>query len=118
MERDSPRAELIEAITDAERFVSATWSGARSGSTPAAERVTLRPVDLKVGRVLWTIDMPSAHAPAAGEGLVFVPAGDRLSAVDVHGTLRWSLPVNGGRPIGWPEWTTLPWPRAWNTVRY
>lgn len=65
----------------------------------------LASVDLKVGRVLWTIDMPSAHAPAAGEGLVFVPAGDRLSAVDVHGTLRWSLPVNGGFSAP-PLWDT------------
>jgi hypothetical protein len=54
VERESPPPgpieELIDAITDPERFVSATWSGARRGSTPAAERVTLRPVDLKAGR--------------------------------------------------------------------
>ncbi len=54
MERESPRAEpieaLVEAITDQERFVSATWSGALRGATPPAQRVTLRPVDLKVGR--------------------------------------------------------------------
>ncbi len=43
---------LIEAITDDERFVSATWSGALPGATPSSERVTLRPVDLKVGRRL------------------------------------------------------------------
>ena len=47
-----PIEVLIEAITDAERFVSATWSGALPGATPSAERVTLRPVDLKVGRRL------------------------------------------------------------------
>jgi trans-aconitate methyltransferase len=56
MERESPRTDLIdvliEAITDAERFVSATWSGALHGATPPAERVTLRPVDLKGGRRL------------------------------------------------------------------
>jgi SAM-dependent methyltransferase len=54
MERESPRAEpidvLIDAITDAEGFVAATWSGALPDATPAAERVTLRPVDLKAGR--------------------------------------------------------------------
>jgi SAM-dependent methyltransferase len=43
---------LIDAITDADRFVSATWSGALPGTTPSAERVTLRPVDLKAGRRL------------------------------------------------------------------
>jgi trans-aconitate methyltransferase len=56
MERESPRTDLIdvliEAITDEERFVSATWSGALHGATPPAERVTLRPVDLKGGRRL------------------------------------------------------------------
>jgi hypothetical protein len=56
VEQASPRTEpidvLIEAITDEERFVSATWSGAVPGATPVAERVTLRPVDLKVGRRL------------------------------------------------------------------
>jgi SAM-dependent methyltransferase len=52
MERESPRAELIDAITDEERFVAATWSGALRGATPPAERVTLRPVDLKAGRRL------------------------------------------------------------------
>jgi SAM-dependent methyltransferase len=64
VERESPRADpipadpnpadsirvLIDAITDADRFVSATWSGALPGATPSAERVTLRPVDLKAGR--------------------------------------------------------------------
>ncbi|HWM19288.1 MAG TPA: SAM-dependent methyltransferase [Ilumatobacteraceae bacterium] len=56
MEPQSARSEpievLIEAITDEERFVSATWSGALPGANPSAERVTLRPVDLKVGRRL------------------------------------------------------------------
>jgi hypothetical protein len=56
MERESPRTApieaLIDAITDPERFVSATWSGALPGTTPSAERVTLRPVDLKAGRRL------------------------------------------------------------------
>ena len=88
--------------------------GSSASATPAllGERAfvplrdgRLASVDLKVGRVLWTIDMPSAHAPAAGDGLVFVPAGDRLSAVDVHGTLRWSLPVNGGFSVP-PLWDT------------
>jgi hypothetical protein len=54
MERESPRTApieaLIDAITDPERFVSATWSGALPGTTPSAGRVTLRPVDLKAGR--------------------------------------------------------------------
>ena len=50
VERESLRAELIDAITDEEHFVSATWSGALRGTTPPAKRVTLRPVDLKVGR--------------------------------------------------------------------
>ncbi len=47
-----PIEVLIEAITDDERFVSATWSGALPGATPSSERVTLRPVDLKAGRRL------------------------------------------------------------------
>jgi trans-aconitate methyltransferase len=56
MECESPRAApieaLIDAITDADRFVSATWSGAMPGATPSPERITLRPVDLKAGRRL------------------------------------------------------------------
>jgi SAM-dependent methyltransferase len=56
VDRESPRADPIErligAITDEDRFVSAPWSGALPGATPAAERVTLRPVDLKAGRRL------------------------------------------------------------------
>jgi SAM-dependent methyltransferase len=41
---------LLDAFGD--RFVSATFSGARPGTTPPAQRVTVRPVDLKVGRRL------------------------------------------------------------------
>jgi SAM-dependent methyltransferase len=52
VERDAVRTELMDAIADEERFVSATWSGALPGATPSAERITLRPVDLKAGRRL------------------------------------------------------------------
>jgi SAM-dependent methyltransferase len=50
VEREAVRSELIDAIADEGRFVSATWSGALPEANPAAERITLRPVDLKAGR--------------------------------------------------------------------
>jgi SAM-dependent methyltransferase len=44
--------EAIATVVDAmdDRFVSATLSGARAGTTPPARRVTVRPVELKAGR--------------------------------------------------------------------
>ena len=41
---------VAEAVADPDRFVSASVTGARRGTTPPAGRITLRPVDLKAGR--------------------------------------------------------------------
>ncbi|CAN5381837.1 SAM-dependent methyltransferase [soil metagenome] len=43
---------VAAAVADQERFVSASFTGARRHTTPAAEKVTLRPVDLRAGRQL------------------------------------------------------------------
>jgi SAM-dependent methyltransferase len=51
---DDPRRFLVEAVHSADTFVSASFTGARRGITPAAQRVTIRPVDLKAGR-RWQI---------------------------------------------------------------
>jgi hypothetical protein len=49
-----PVNDAIAAVVDAldDRFVSATLSGARPGTTPPAQRVTIRPVALRAGRRL------------------------------------------------------------------
>jgi outer membrane protein assembly factor BamB len=108
--RDAAAAERPPALQFEAVFRVPLESSASAAPALLGERAfvplregRLASVDLKDGRVLWTIDMPSAHAPAAGDGLVFVPAGDRLSAVDVHGTQRWSVPVNGGFSVP-PLW--------------
>jgi hypothetical protein len=46
------RSRLVDAVGDAERFVSAAFTGARRGANPPVDRVTVRPVDLAAGRHL------------------------------------------------------------------
>jgi outer membrane protein assembly factor BamB len=60
-------------------------------------------VDLAAGRVRWTADMAVTAAPAAGDGLVFVPQADSLAALADDGSRRWQLPVAGGfsAPLLW-----------------
>jgi outer membrane protein assembly factor BamB len=53
-------------------------------------------IDLDRGTLEGSIAIQATHAPAAGEGLVFVVAADTLSAADARGALRWSLPLRGG----------------------
>jgi outer membrane protein assembly factor BamB len=60
-------------------------------------------VDLATARVRWTTDIAVGAAPAAGDGLVFVPQADALAAVAADGSRRWRLPVAGGfsAPLLW-----------------
>jgi hypothetical protein len=54
-ERDGPPEawdEVAAAVADRVRFVSASFTGARRHTSPPAEKVTLRPVDLRAGRHL------------------------------------------------------------------
>lgn len=47
---DRPEWQTIAAaVADPERFVSASFTGARRGTAPAATKVTVRPVDLRTG---------------------------------------------------------------------
>lgn len=45
-----PWQQVIDAVRDADRFVSAAITGARRGTEPPAGRLTLRPVELRAGR--------------------------------------------------------------------
>lgn len=45
-------SSVVDAVSDPERFVSASFSGARRGTRTAAEKVTVRPVELRTGRHL------------------------------------------------------------------
>ena len=60
-------------------------------------------VDLATGRVRWTADIAVSAAPAAGDGLVFVPQADGLVGVAADGSRRWRLSVEGGfsAPLLW-----------------
>jgi hypothetical protein len=51
-DRPEAWALVVAAVVDQERFVSASFTGARRHTTPTAERVTIRPVDLRAGRHL------------------------------------------------------------------
>lgn len=44
--------QVAEAVGDTERFVSASVTGARRGTSPPPGRLTLRPVDLRAGRLV------------------------------------------------------------------
>ena len=60
-------------------------------------------VDLAAARVRWTAELAVSAAPAAGDGLVFVPQADGLAALAADGSPRWQLRVNGGfsAPLLW-----------------
>jgi len=53
-------------------------------------------VDLVRTRIRWKVDGAVTSAPAAGDGLVFLPQPDGLSALGADGTSRWRVAVEGG----------------------
>jgi outer membrane protein assembly factor BamB len=62
-------------------------------------------IDLDSGRSDGSTPVEATHAPAAGDGLVFVVSAEALTAFDPSGTARWSVPVAGGFATA-PLWDT------------
>jgi outer membrane protein assembly factor BamB len=53
-------------------------------------------VDLEAARVKWSMDLPTALPPVAGDALVFVAGDEMLTAVASDASVRWRLPLPGG----------------------
>ena len=84
-DRPSPPDEwrrVAAAVADRERFVSATISGARRGAHPPAERVTLRPVELRAGLHLQVSTFDGDTTDVAN--VAFDAASDRV--IDLLGS--------------------------------
>ena len=60
-------------------------------------------IDLSTGRIRWSVEGTVTSAPAAGDGLVFLPQTDGLTALAADGTTRWRLPLAAGfaTPLLW-----------------
>jgi outer membrane protein assembly factor BamB len=65
-------------------------------------------LSLADGKIRWTIELGALNGLAAGDGLVFVPAGDGIEARDAEtGSARWHAPLDA--PLSAP----LVWQNGW-----
>ena len=86
---------VLEVALDAQPAASAAFDPTSAYLPLKGGRLVA--IDLRSGRVRWTMELATAWAPSVDEGLVVVAGDELLTGLDaLTGRPRWRVPMTGG----------------------